>query len=206
MAPRVDIVFKPVCLRFSQYRGSVVFHAAAEPYAQLDGMEELMKIDPAAQPIFDMNLGFLPVAHTMLIRGNKNILVDPNSFHIGAYGMLRARLRELDSDLDDIDVVVNTHCHHDHSGSNRAVRDRTLVIGEGELEAAEAFYGPEFVHANFTGIMHPVQTISLKDGLMPLDEGVYGVKTPGHSPGSVCVLVETPSERVAIMGDTVMFR
>ena len=78
----------------------------------------------------------------------------------------------LDAALDEIDVVVNTHCHHDHSGSNRAVRDRTLVIGEGELEAAEAIYGPEFVHANFTGIMRQVQSVGLKDGLLPLDEGV----------------------------------
>lgn len=206
MVPRVDIVFKPICLRFSQYQGTVVYHLAAEPYAQLDGMERLMGVDTQAQPIFDMNLGFLPVAHTVLIRGKKNILVDPNNAHISGYGMLGSRLRELGSGLDDIDIVVNTHCHHDHSAGNLVVRDKILVVGKGELATAETIYGPEFVHAYFTGIMREVREIGAQEDLVPVDEGVYIVKTPGHSPGSISVLVETQDERVAIMGDTVMFR
>ena len=206
MPPKVDIVLKPVSLRFSIFQGSVVYHVAADPYAQLDGMENLMGIDTATQPIFDMNLGFLPVAHTVLIRGSKSILVDPNNFHISGYGMLGRRLKELGADLDNIDVVVNTHGHHDHSAGNQLVRDKVLVVGEGELDEVEAIYGPEFVHAYFTGIMREVRSIGLDEGLVPLDEGVYVVKTPGHSSGSVCVLVDAQDGRWAIMGDTVMFR
>jgi glyoxylase-like metal-dependent hydrolase (beta-lactamase superfamily II) len=206
MSPTVDIVFKPVCLRFSIYQGVVVYHFCADPYVQLDGMENLMGVDPEKQPIFDTNLGFLPVAHTVLVRGEKNILVDPNSSHVASYGMLARRLKELGTTLDEIDIVVNTHCHHDHSAGNRMVRDKILVVGEGELESAEATYGPEYVQAMFTGIMKEVRKIGLEEGLVPLDEGVYAVKTPGHSPGSICVLVEAEDERVAIVGDTVMFR
>jgi glyoxylase-like metal-dependent hydrolase (beta-lactamase superfamily II) len=206
MVPKVDIVFKPVCLRFSVYQGSVVYHLAADPYTQLDGMETLLRIDTATQPIFDMNLGFLPVAHTVLVRGNKTILVDPNSSHISGYGMLGARLRELGSSIQEIDIVVNTHCHHDHSAGNPLLRDKVLVVGQGELEEATAIYGPEFVNAYFTGVMKGVREVGLEEGLVPLDEGVYAVKTPGHSAGSLCLLVEAAEERWAIMGDTVMFR
>jgi glyoxylase-like metal-dependent hydrolase (beta-lactamase superfamily II) len=206
MAAKVDLVFKPICLRFSQHQGSVVYHVAAESYAQLDGMERLMGIDTQAQPIFDMNLGFLPVAHTVLIRDSKCILVDPNNYHISGYGMLGRRLKELGADLNDIDVVVNTHCHHDHSAGNRLTRDKVLVVGEGELDEAETIYGSELVHAYFTGIMREVRTIGSDEGLVPLDEGVHVVRTPGHSSGSVCVLVEAQDGRWAIMGDTVMFR
>ena len=206
MSSRVDIVFKPVCLRFSVYQGVVIYHICADPYVQLDGMENLMGIDPRTQPIFDTNLGFLPVAHTVLIRGEKTILVDPNNFHMGSYGMLGRRLKELGATFEEIDIVVNTHCHHDHSGGNRALRDKILVVGEGELESAEKVYGSKYMEAMFTGIMKEVRAIRLEEGLVPLDEGVYAIKTPGHSPGSICILVETADERVAIVGDTVMFR
>jgi len=206
MSPRVDIVFKPMCLRFSVYQGAPIYYACADPYVQLDGMEKMLGIDPQTQLLFDTNLGFLPVAHTVLIRGEKNILVDPNNTHMGSYGMLAARLKELGITPEQIDIVVNTHCHHDHTGSNIVVRDKTLIVGEGELEFAETIYWPQYVEAMFTGIMKEVRPVSLEEGLVPLDKGVYAIKTPGHTPGSLCVLVETKDERVAIAGDTVMFR
>lgn len=204
MSPRVDIVFTPMCLRFSIYQGAPIYYASADPEAQLDGIEKLMGIDPRKDTLFDSNLGFLPIAHTVLIRGKKTILVDPNNHHMGFYGMLGARLKELGVTPAEIDLVVNTHCHHDHSGANFVVRNATLVIGEGELEAALNTYWPQYVDALFTGIMKEVRTISLEDGLVPLDEGVYVLKTPGHSLGSLSVLVETETERVAIVGDTAM--
>jgi len=192
MSPSVDIVFKPMCLRFSVHQGAPIYYSCADPYVQLDGIEKMMGVDPQKQLLLDTNLGFLPIAHTVLIRGEKNILVDPNNSHMGFYGMLGGRLRELGLTPDQIDIVVNTHCHHDHSGSNFVVRDKTLVVGQGEVEFAETIYWPQYVEAMFTGI--------------PLDEGVYVVKTPGHTPGSVSVLVETEGERVGILGDTAMTR
>lgn len=186
--------------------GAPIYYSCADPYVQLDGIENMMGIDRQQQLIFDTNLGFLPVAHTVLIRGEKNILVDPNNFHMGAYGMLAGRLKELGVKPDQIDVVVNTHCHHDHSASNFVVRDKILVVGQGELEFAETIYWPEYVEAMFTGIMKEVRTIGLEEGLVPLDKGVYVIKTPGHSPGSICVLVETEDEPIAVVGDTAMTR
>lgn len=203
MSSRVDIVFKPMCLRFSVYQGVVIYHVCTDPYVQLDGMENLMGIDPQEQTL-GADLGFLPVAHTVLIRGEKNILVDPNSRHVGR--MLVDRLKELGVTPDQIDIVVNTHFHGDHSGNNSVVRGKILVVGQGELECAEAASWPQYVEAMFTGIMKEVRAIGLEEGPVPLNEGVYVVKTPGHTPGSVCVLVETEDERVAIVGDTVMFR
>ena len=204
MPPKVDIVFKPMCLRFSVYEGAPIYYSCADPNVQLDGIENMMGVDPQKQLLFDTNLGFLPVAHTVLIRGEKNILVDPNNSHMGFYGMLAGRLKELGLTPAQIDIVVNTHCHHDHSGSNFVVRDKTLVMGQGELEHAETIYWPQYVEAMFTGIMNEVRAISLEEGLVPLDDGVYVVNTPGHTPGSVCVLVETEEERVALLGDTAM--
>jgi len=204
MLPSVDIVFKPLCLRFSVYQGVPIYYSCADPNIQLDGIEKMMGVDPQKQLLFDTNLGFLPVAHTVLIRGEKNILVDPNNHHLGSYGMLAGRLRELGLTPDQIDMVVNTHCHHDHSGSNFVVRDKTLVVGQGELEFAETVYWPQYVEAMFTGIMKEVRTIGLEEGLVPLEEGVHVLKTPGHTPGSISVLVETEGERVAIVGDTAM--
>lgn len=206
MPPKADIVFTPMCLRFSIIEGSPIYYASADPYAQLDGIEKLIGIDPHKDSLFESNLGFLPIAHTVLIRGSKNILVDPNNHHMGFYGMLASRLKDLGIAPAEIDLVVNTHCHHDHSGSNFVVSDKTLVVGEGEIEAAEKVYWPQYIQAFFTGIMREVRSISRQDGLVALDEGVYALHTPGHSPGSLSILVETESERIAIVGDAAMTR
>lgn len=77
-------------------------------------------------------------------------------------------------------------------------------MGQGELEFAETVFWLQYVEAMFTGIMKEVRTIGLEEGLVPLEKGVYAVKTPGHTPGSISVLVETEGERVAIVGDTAM--
>ncbi|MCE7980872.1 MAG: MBL fold metallo-hydrolase [Caldilinea sp. CFX5] len=206
MKPRVDVLIKPFCLRFSMHQGAPIYYSTADVNTQLDGLEEMLGIRPGETTLFDSNLGFLPVSSSTLIRGKKTILVDPNAAHVGFYGMLRARLAEFDLQPSDIDLVVNTHCHHDHTASNFVVRDKPLVLGEHELETAHATYWPQYVEANFTGIMSEVQVINEAAGLVALDDGVWALHTKGHTPGSISLLVEAEQGRVAIVGDLTMTR
>ena len=67
MVESVEVVIKPVCVRFSLFEGDVFYHFASCPDAQLDKMERLMGVEPGLCADFkEANLGFLPVCRTGL--------------------------------------------------------------------------------------------------------------------------------------------
>lgn len=203
-APRVDVLIQPFCLRFSLQEDEIVYHVAGSAEAQLDRMERLMGIDPAAQPIFDCNLGFLPVATTVLIRGERTIVVDPGNHHIAAYGSLGRALARFGLTPGDVDLVVATHSHHDHMASLAPFAGKELVLGADEIAYARDLYGAAETDARL-GRMGTV-TVVPADGALPIGTGLTVVATPGHTPGHVSVLVESNDERVLIAGDATMTR
>lgn len=205
--PQVDVIIKPFTLRFSLCNGVPVYHVGGDARTQLDEMENLMGIDPAKQVIFDCNLGFLPVCSTVLIRGEKTILVDPGYFHIGFYGMIGRALAPYRLEPADVDLVILTHSHADHLASTFLFQQSRLMVGEGELEAARTNAWPEFIDAFTVNRVRGVDIIPVGEELVEISKKVYVMHTPGHTPGSLCVLVETvDDERLAIVGDTAMTR
>ena len=114
MKTSVEVIIHPVCLRFSYHNNEIVYMFASNPEQQLDEMEKLMGVGTDQGPIFDSNVGFLPVASTILIRGEKTILVDPGNYHIGFYSMLKRALNSKNLTYEDIDMIVTTHTHSDH--------------------------------------------------------------------------------------------
>jgi glyoxylase-like metal-dependent hydrolase (beta-lactamase superfamily II) len=204
MNPEVDVLIDPLTIRFSLWEGSPVYQMAGDPDIQLDGMERMMDIDPEENVIFDTNLGFLPISSTTLIQGEKNILVDPGNFHVGFYGLVGRALDSKGLMPEDIDIVLATHYHFDHMASTHMFPESTLVIGEGELDAAREVYWPELIDALTTARVDDVETVSEDDGMMELCEGVSAFSTPGHSPASISVWVETEDQEIAIIGDLAM--
>lgn len=77
--PEVHVIIKPMTLRFSLQDSVPVYHVGGDARTQLDQMEHLLGIDPKRDVIFDCNLGFLPICSTILIRGEKTIIVDPGT-------------------------------------------------------------------------------------------------------------------------------
>lgn len=140
--------------------------------------------------------------NTLLIRDEGlNILLDPGILQLGRYGAMDKRLKELDMKPDDIDMVVNSHCHYDHVESNYIFRGKPLVIHEKELEYCDRLYWPEFTDA-FMGIMD-IQAVS---GSKRLTKHVEVIETVGHTPGSITVVVETKDGLVACVGDAVIVK
>jgi N-acyl homoserine lactone hydrolase len=203
-SPRVDVLIQPFCLRFSLHEDEIVYHVAGSAEMQLDRMELLLGIDPERQSLLDANLGFLPVATTTLIRGERTILVDPGNHHVGFYGMLGLALGRFDLAYEDIELVVCTHSHHDHMSSVFALRGTELVLGAGEPEFARELYGAEETDARLA-IMGAVTDVPV-GGELELCPGVTAVATPGHTPGHISVLVEGEDERVVVAGDAIMTR
>src|SRR4051812_32872291 len=106
-----------------------------------------------------------------------------------------------DVDVAGIDVVVNTHLHFDHCGGNHLFAGRPTYVQRRELDDARSkddYTIREWVEA--PGVKYvPV------DGEFELLPGLRLVPTPGHTPGSQVVVVETGGRPFVIAGDTAVF-
>jgi glyoxylase-like metal-dependent hydrolase (beta-lactamase superfamily II) len=202
MKNQIDVVIQPIVVRFSIQDGEIIYHLAGSADGQLDHMEHLMGIDTSKVGLFDSNLGYLPVSTTVLIRGEKNIVVDPGNYHTGFYGHLGIGLKKFGLTFDDIDAIVVTHCHHDHMSSSFKFSKSKIFIGAGELDFAASVYGQAGVDFQLGGNKN-IEEIPL-NGIVEIMDGVQVISTPGHTPGHVSVLVDTGVESILISGDAVM--
>lgn len=202
MKNRVEVIVQPINLRFSLFNDEVYYIVGGSPEATLDQAERFMGVGPENRAgLLDCNLGFLPVCSTVLVRGEKNILIDPNNHHIGFYGMLTRALEKRGLAPVNIDYVVVSHWHHDHS-ANTGMFSGQLIVGKGELSFGRELYGEEDVQAK----LKHYKTVTEVDGVFELCAGVKVLYTPGHTPGSMSVLIDGGGERTAVMGDSIMTR
>jgi len=198
MSTSVDILINPVTLRFSYHNNELIYMFASNPKQQLDEMEKLMGVSTKDGPIFDTNVGFLPVATTTLVRGEKNILVDPGNYHIGFYSILKRALASRNLTYDDIDIIATTHTHSDHAASIVHFRNKPWVIGMKEFHDMEAIEGKEIVNAK-KSMMGEIIEIS-DNNETKIMENMYAITTPGHTSGHISFVVKSDEDT----GQTIM--
>jgi len=136
--------------------------------------------------------------NTVLIESQKRIIVDPGAREMGSWGVLELRLKELGLTSNDIDIVVCTHLHGDHAGSNFIFRGKKLIVHEKEIPPLAQYTWPEFVEA----CIRPLKVEKISNDI-EITEDVKVLTTHGHTSGSVSVIVETSEGLVAIVGDAV---
>src|SRR3954467_8292007 len=147
----------------------------------------------------------MPVYVHVIDHPDARVLVDTGMTELHpAVADLEPRLRPLSEqelDLAGIDIVVNTHLHFDHCGGNHLFGGRPIYVQRQELDDArseEDYTIPEWVDP--PGVRYvPV------DGELELLPRLRLVPTPGHTPGSQVVVVETGGRSVVIAGDTAVF-
>lgn len=204
MAIQVHVLIKAYSLRFGLLQGAPIYVAAGEYEATHDHLDDFIDIGPGKGELYQSNMGFVSLCTTTLIRGAKNIVIDPGNFHVGFYGALKYRLRDFELSPDDIDMIVNTHGHHDHNQSNFVFRGAKLVWGEAQREHIDKLYWPGYADVVVCGNAGEVLAVKATDDKVEIGPGVWVVPTPGHTPGSISILVDTGEERIAIIGDLAM--
>jgi hydroxyacylglutathione hydrolase len=140
-------------------------------------------------------------ANAFLIRGAKNILIDPGHFHL--FGYVRERLAELSLTAEDVDLVVLTHAHPDHMEGIQAFSGSSALI---TLHPAELQFIEEMARqfGARTGIADFQPSFLLQEGELKVDDMIFQVlHTPGHSPGSICLYW---AEKKALFSGDVIFQ
>lgn len=172
--------------------------------------------------IFQVKLG---VNSSYLIRGKDIVMVDggnPNKLKL-----FKRKLLELGIQPDEIKLIVLTHSHFDHAGSARDIRDLTgakIAIHESERTYVESGGMLKPKGVNFLGkltlptfrIMKRISFPLFKPDIlitdMPFSLSVYGidgniVHTPGHTKGSISVILDSGDAFVGCMAhDGLPFR
>lgn len=130
--------------------------------------------------------------NTYLIRGSKNILIDPGLDQL--FGEVRASLSDLNLSPHRIDLVIITHGHYDHMGA------ADVFDGIAPVAMSPAEY--EFLGMSASGHKGFSPDILLEEGEIVLgDVKLQVVPAPGHSPGSICIY--WPERKALFSGDVI---
>ena len=151
--------------------------------------------------------------NSFLLKGSQVILFDPghieNEINENCLEMLSSRLQGDGVTLEDIDLILCTHGHPDHTESVGAVREKSGApagihqaddfILEGIMQHYKSRTGEDLpsIKADFYLEEGPLQ----KANGLTLTEKIEVITSPGHSPGCVCFYL--PDEKALVSGDTI---
>lgn len=136
-------------------------------------------------------------------------IIDPT--YESEFDLTLANVEKCGRKRTEIRWVLNTHCHVDHSMADARFRElgAKILIHEADAAAVEqgtqvtAFY---LIQGLAAFPRCPVDR-RLADGeeLALGDRRLRVIHTPGHTPGSVCFLLEVDGRNLLFGGDTVLY-
>lgn len=111
---------------------------------------------------------------------------------------LFSQLEKINLKPEDIELIINTHCHFDHVGGNKLFPNAKVAIHEKDAKALKEEDNPLTA-----GIRHGIKVdrhdvdIELKEG--DKISGFEIIHTPGHTSGGICLW----DNENLICGDTI---
>ena len=154
-----------------------------------------------------------------IIKDNSTIVVDGGM--PGYFRKFKSGLKHKDINPKDIEAIILTHCHWDHIGCTKKIKNITgakVIVHKDEkhrLENGEVFMPPGVtrwgkIFGSFLNLwIKRVKILPCKTDIVIDDDyslkkfGINGkiVHTPGHSPGSISVVLDSGE---AFVGDLAM--
>ena len=98
------------------------------------------------------------------------------------------RLLEIGFKPEDIDIVVNSHLHFDHTGGNRFFTNASFIVQKDEFRYAlfpDNYRKGSYIRNHFD---HPLK-YDLIEGDKEIVSGVSVLETAGHTPGHQSIIV-----------------
>ena len=140
----------------------------------------------------------------VLVQGQKRTLVDVG--HVGRRTFLQEALKQRGLSPADIDVTVMSHAHWDHSQNFDLFDHAPMLVHPLERKYAHKPHHNDWATPRWTGAMIEFQSRvqEVEEGY-EIEPGVWLMHTPGHSPGSIAVMVETNDGVCAVTGDVLHY-
>lgn len=147
--------------------------------------------------------GLLGFCNITLIKNDKVMLFDSGFFsdrHLLISALTQEKIRP-----EDIEIVILSHLHYDHCINVELFRDATVVVSKRELEYALSDdpkrAGDLYVSEHTAKLIKTGKILEAYEGLK-LSENVQVIETPGHTPGSISLVISGDKNTV-ITGDAV---
>jgi N-acyl homoserine lactone hydrolase len=137
--------------------------------------------------------GMVAFPNALLIRGERDYLVDPGLIMQGA--PLIGALQELGVDPNEVKDVILTHLHFDHAEGLAGWPMRRTYVHRLETEAPYA----QIV----SGVLEMANLEVLEGEEGEIEPGLRWIRTPGHSDGLISLLVDSDDGLVVIASDCV---
>lgn len=146
-------------------------------------------------------------AAAYLVNGDEPTLIDCGSR--AGYPALKESLRNFGYLPRDIKRVIATHGHWDHLSGMALLREESdaklymheadcLQVETGDYDLTSAFlYDQAFPPVKVDGLLNDGEVLNINDMQMTV------FHTPGHTPGSICLLTRVGGLGLLIAGDTV---
>ena len=160
----------------------------------------------------------LNIGAWIIVSDSRTILVDtgigdrPTRMPLKEPPAIPAVLEEAGIRPTEVDVVVFTHLHFDHTGWNTIDRNGkpALVFPNARhvVQRREWEYwtgsDDERAAARYDEVLAPIEAagkLDLVEGEYPVTLEVVTVPTPGHTPGHVSFVIQSGTERAYVLGD-----
>jgi glyoxylase-like metal-dependent hydrolase (beta-lactamase superfamily II) len=139
------------------------------------------------------SVGMVAFPNTLLVRGERDYLVDPGLIMQGA--PVIGALGELGVEPGEIKDVILTHLHFDHAEGLAGWPQRRTYVHRVETEAP---------YAQIVSGMLEMANLEVLDGEEgEIEPGIRWLLTPGHSDGLISLCVDTDDGLVVIASDCV---
>jgi glyoxylase-like metal-dependent hydrolase (beta-lactamase superfamily II) len=131
----------------------------------------------------------------------------------GSPTRLEDAIRSVGYEVEDVDIVLNTHLHFDHAGGNVALLpdgtqvaafpNARYVMQRGELDFAASpneRVRASYMTKNYAPLVEEGR-VDTVDGPGELVEGIRLLPTPGHTPFHQSVVLESQGETAIFLAD-----